>query len=243
MNKKLLSGITTFALMGAFFAGESAQAAAGDTSTNMKTESGIGFVEYNPGSGPFENNLALTFVPASFDFGSANKRSTVTTTYAQQGTPSAGQYLGVSDDRETKTSWNVKASLANFVDTSDATNTLENATLSMKLGNVQKYAFDAVAADEAQYATPAPSETTLSALATDIAPLYAGVAAGTVNLTAGGSEVKVMNYDLGSNTAATGTAAVARQITDVTLNVKASNAADNKKFKSTIQWVLADDAA
>lgn len=246
MKKKLLFGLTAAAFGAAVIAATPAQAVTGDTANSMKTEAGIGFLTYNPGSGPFQNNLALTFVPSSFNFGNANKVSANAQTFAQQDTPIGGQYLGVSDDRNTKTSWNVTATLADFVNSKDETDKLENASIVMNMETVQKYNFNAKEADEAGYATPDPSASgSLTSLDANYASLYSGITAGNITLNAGSTAgTKVLNYNLPANTTAqTGTAAVARKISNVNLNVKGGSATENSKYSSTIKWVLSDDAA
>ncbi len=248
MKKKLALGTTALVLSSIFVSGipSIAKAAEGDTATSMKTDVGIGFLDYNPGPGPFQGNLALTFVPTSFSFGNANKVSANAQTYKQQDTPAKGQFVGVSDDRKTKTSWNVTATLSDFVNTTNSSDKLTNATLVMNLETVQKYNFDPAKADAAGYATPAPSDSgALTDLSPTYASLYSGIPSGNVTLTAGStSGTKVLNYNLSANTTAeSGTAAVARKISSVQLNVNGGVAKADSKYKSTITWVLSDDAA
>ncbi|MHC5250698.1 WxL domain-containing protein [Enterococcus sp. LJL90] len=240
MNKKFLFGFATVALGAAFVATTPVQAAADDTATKMTTDAGIGFSTFNPGPGPFYKNLALTFVPKSFQFGNANTASANAQTYKQTDAPSGGQYVGVSDDRDTKTAWNVSATLADFKSTTkDSTDTLANAELAMTLSATQKFAMDGATADAS--GVPTPSSTTLSALDASVASLYSGTASETVKLTAGGAGKTVMSYTLPTTgSAATGTAAVARTVSDVNLTVKGGSAKENNQYKSTVTWVLSD---
>ncbi|WP_265460460.1 WxL domain-containing protein [Enterococcus sp. HY326] len=240
MNKKFLFGFATVALGAAFVATTPVQAAADDTATKMTTDAGIGFSTFNPGPGPFYKNLALTFVPKSFQFGNANTASANAQTYKQTDAPSGGQYVGVSDDRDTKTAWNVSATLADFTSTTTSSNTLANAELSMVLSATQQFAMDGATADAS--GVPTPNSTTLTDF-TDatLKALYSGTSSETVKLTAGGAGKTVMSYTLPTTgSAATGTAAVARTVSDVNLTVKGGSAKENNQYKSTVTWVLSD---
>lgn len=250
MNKKVLLGITSAAVLGVVGASNTAYADA-QTATHMDTDGSVSFYTKNkPGGGPFEGNLALAWVPSEFDFGSNKVEANNlpgTRTYNQVIDTSTGtQYLAVSDDRasDAKTNWTVKAKLDEFVDTADSGNTLANAVVSMNVGTVKKYNIDIANSDKNTVATPNPNEVgSLELLDTGLTAAFANPAENTtLALTAGGAEVTALAYS-NNNASVDGTVGVAREISKVNLKVLDHQKVANKKFTSTVHWNLTAEPA
>lgn len=255
MNKKLLVGCAAVALSTVTLAANSAfaeEAKNVDSATQMNTDASIGFYSDNkPGPGPFQDNLALAYVPAAFNFGNHNITGVKGALTYQQVTPAKTQYLAVSDDRAEKANWNVSATLDQFTSTTtpadgSAAPTLASAELSMDLGKAQEYNINIADSDAGKAASPAP---TAAGAVTDFASgdlkgTYAlGKGNSTVTLTANGtSSVEVLSYTKGA-TADKKTLAVATAISNVKLKVKdVDKVSADQSYKSTVRWNLSDTA-
>lgn len=260
MNKKVVVGLTTAAAFSTVMMGGNNANAEEATTNKMTTDGSISFFsDSTPGGGPFEGNLALAYVPTTFDFGNHDVAATATAaTYAQKfGTNADGtaktavkQYLAVSDDRaDKKNGWSVKATLNEFQNTAvddkgvSTVTKLDKAELSFNLGTAQKYNIDTKLSDAAKPATPTPAITADNALSamTPTQLAYYAASPATVTLVAGATkEVEVLDYATQTQSEAT-TLAVAKEVSSVQLKVKDHSNVKDKKFTSKVNWTLAED--
>lgn len=250
MNKKVIASLATTAALGAMMV-----ATTDAHADEMTTNGSISFFEDSkPGTGPFEGNLKLAYVPEAFDFGNNDiKGVSGSKTYTQVIDKTKKQYVAVSDDRSTKTKgWTLNAKVDDFVSTvkdeqgKETTTTLTSAELAFNVGENQKYNIDVKASDANTPAVPTPAITTegaLTALPTTDAAYYTNSPAtnAKIKLVAAGAEAKILNYTSPSQAPAEGTLGVAREVSGVTLNVKDHSNVKDKKFTSTVHWVLSED--
>lgn len=253
MNKKLVVGCAAIALSAVTVATTSASAEEAsnvDSATQMTTDASIGFYSDNkPGPGPFQDNLALAYVPAAFNFGNHNITGVKGALTYQQVTPAKQQYLAVSDDRADKANWNVSATLDQFTSTTTPTDgtgapTLKDAQLSLDLGKAQEYHINIADSDAGKAASPAPTaaNAVTDFVAGDLKGEYTlGKGNSTITLNAdGASSVEVLSYAKGA-TADKKTLAVATAISNVKLKVKGlENIGSDQSYKSTVHWNLSD---
>lgn len=243
MNKKSMLGVlATLSLASLAFAAVEAQAA--DTSTHMGTGGSISFYETNrPTPGPFVGNLTFAWAPNEFNFGNNkvdSSHKTAAKTYRQKETANQ-QYLSVSDDRDEKGVWQVKANLEDFVDTSDNTNMLDNAELTLMFGKLEEYKIDLEKSDELGVATPNIIEDTARGdLAAATAAHFTTPALDKpLKLIAGSGSEQIIVYDNADVAAAS--VAVATAISDVRLKVLDHTDTTDKSFTSRLHWNITND--
>lgn len=136
----LLFAATALTIGGQAFAEENAA----DLKRSGKTDVGVSFetdASNKPGDGPFKDNLTLTWMPSSFEFGTQKASGTSNkATYTPKATDQ--QYLVVNDDRQAeadkKKAFAVTAELSQFVSTKDNTKILD-ADVILTMEDPKKY--------------------------------------------------------------------------------------------------------
>lgn len=248
MNKKITLSLVATCAATLFAATQVSAAETEQTSKAMTTEGSITFYKENkPNPGPFQKNLSLAYVPGQFNFGT-NKLSGVdgAKVYDQVGL-SGKQYVAVSDDRESKTGWNLVANLEDFTASipseteggSPEVSTLNSAELSMVLGDAQQYKINAVDSDA--NGIPTPSITTAGSLADINTAGFTGTTtlATPVKLVAAGGDVNIMSYGYAEGaTPETTTVGIASEVNKVQLTVKDHANVKEAKYTSTVNWKL-----